>query len=104
MHMPLKGFPFHSQVYRTLWKMCDYGAPTEKPHYGYSNSPAVSQLDLGGEGNRKRKRDEEGLPRVETCRTYKNKDGKPCFVGTPALTKTQRLGCSNNFSKIMNVV
>ena len=84
--------------------MCDFGALTQKPHYGYSNSSSIQELNNCGAGDRKRKRDDAGIPKVQTCRTYKNKEGKDCFAGTSNLKQTQNLSYTIWFYTIQLVL
>ena len=76
---------YNSQVSKVTWHMGHYTAPTPKPHYAYSNSPAVHQL-YKGPWKRKRETDE---PSVQTCRVYEDSHGKKRYVGTSQLTKTE---------------
>lgn len=80
-----------AEVFRGLWSMVDYGAPTNKPHYAYSNSDAVQQLSGEVKKGRKRARDESTVPRVQTCEIYHDSKGEKRFKGTTALTATERL-------------
>ena len=90
------------QETRCSWHMGHYGAPTPKPHYGYSNSAAISKLYAGTAAGFKRKREEEGLPKIETCTQCIDKDGKARYKGTRQLKKTESLNCKYSISEILS--
>ena len=62
------------------WWMRHYHALTPKPHFAYSNSAAVSKLDLGPLKNWKKVPVEEGG--VRTAEIYYNSTGEKCYKGT----------------------
>ena len=78
-----------AQVTRSKWHMMHYGSRTPKPHYCYSNSNASDKLYKGP--GTKRKFEEQVVEKIQTCEIYQNKEGKTCFKGTAALTKTEIL-------------
>ncbi|CAL1135641.1 unnamed protein product [Cladocopium goreaui] len=75
-----------SRVSRVHWSMGAFGGETAKPQYAYSNSPAIRKLyHFRPTANKVKK----VHTKVETCRTYKNRDGKDCYVGTKHLKDTE---------------
>lgn len=72
--------------------MHHYGCLVPKPHYGWSNSPYITALDKGKLLNwKKRQSPGDDSPKVQTCKSYVNKEGKRCYTGTAFLRKTERL-------------
>ena len=69
--------------------MHHYEGPTPKRHFAYSNSPAVLSLDRGKLSGWKKS---EKRGKVKTAEVYKNKAGRSCYKGTPALRKSEQLG------------
>ena len=69
---------------KVSWWMRNYGGPTAKPHYLYSNSKHVAKLQKG-----KLQRPVDPTP-SNTCEHYINKNGKRCWVGTKKLKQTER--------------
>lgn len=94
-HPPLKllhtGFTTawnSAKVSRVHWSMGAFGGETAKPQYAYSNSPAIRKLyHFRPTANKVKK----VHTKVETCRKYKNRDGKYCYVGTKHLKDTENL-------------
>ena len=82
-----------AQVSRASWHMAGFGAETSKPQYAYSNSPAIRMLKNFESTSLNQKVKKNHL-KVETCRKYKNKDGKDCYVGTSRLKGTEILECA----------
>ena len=78
-----------AQVCRVNWSMGAFGGETAKPQYAYSNSPAIRKLHhyRPTSGNHVKK----VHTKVETCKKYKNRDGKDCYVGTKQLRDTEKL-------------
>jgi len=73
-------------VSRVHWSMGAFGGETAKPQYAYSNSPAIRKLyHFRPTANKVKK----VHTKVETCRKYKNRDGKDCYVGTKHLKDTE---------------
>ena len=70
------------------WYMKMYGGPTDKPHYAWSNSTAIWQLETPPP---KRQRVGDDEPKIRTCEQYFNKEGKLCYKGTKQLRKTENL-------------
>ena len=68
--------------------MHHYEGPTPKRHFAYSNSRAVFSLDKGKLSGWKTS---EKRGKVKTAEIYKNKEGKKCYKGTPALRKSEQL-------------
>ena len=82
-----------AKVTRTAWWAAHYEALTPKRHYGYSNSPVVSQLDRGQlAGWRMR----DKALKVSTTQTYQNSAGKTCYKGTKQLRGTESPGLSKS--------
>ena len=65
-----------------------YGGQTDKPHYAWSNSKAILQLETPAP---KRHRVGDDEPKIRTCEQYFNKEGKLCYKGTKQLRKTENL-------------
>ena len=82
-----------AQVSRASWHMAGFGAETSKPQYAYSNSPAIRMLK-NFESTSLHQKVKKNHLKVETCRKYKNKDGKDCYVGTSRLKGTEILECA----------
>lgn len=78
------------QVARIGWWMSAFGAASAKPQYAYANSPALRKVYQFIPTTTKVKKKEK----VETCRKYKNKQGKDCYAGTSALKDTETLECA----------
>jgi hypothetical protein len=77
-----------AKVSRVHWSMGAFGGETAKPQYAYSNSPAIRKLyHFRPTANKVKK----VHTKVETCRKYKNRDGKYCYVGTKHLKDTENL-------------
>ena len=77
-----------SKVHRSTWWMALYGGPTPKRHLAYSNSPAISRLDLGRlQGWRKKLADDEaaGIKPVKLVTKYIDKHGRQRYKGSSAL-------------------
>ena len=72
--------------------MSGFGAETAKPQYAYANSPSVRMLKNFESSSLHQKVKQSHL-KVETCRKYKNKQGKDCYVGTSKLKGTENLEC-----------
>ena len=73
--------------------MAGFGAETSKPQYAYSNSPEIRTLK-NFESSSLLKKVKKNHVKVETCRKYKNKDGKDCYVGTSRLKGMEILECA----------
>ena len=72
--------------------MGNYGCPTPKPHYLYSNSPAAlglwnGKLKPGVRASSKASK----KARSNTTKRYIDKNGKPCWTGTRHLKNTEPL-------------
>ena len=94
LHRPLAAFSCccSSKVYSTTWFMGHYGATTPKQHVGYSNSPCIGSLTKGKSCRSSFARDlkRRGLSQPRTSRKYVDKKGRVRYVGTGALSATQR--------------
>lgn len=69
--------------------MSAFGSETAKPQYAYSNSPSIRKVYHYAPTSFNKVVD----TKVTTCRQYKNKAGKDCWVGTAQLKDTEILGC-----------
>ncbi|CAL1145636.1 unnamed protein product [Cladocopium goreaui] len=76
-------------VYRAKWYMLHYGSLTPKPHYAWCNSNAIQGLNMGRLLGWKKRLALGDIPKVKTCETYKDKNGKTRYKGTAALRKTE---------------
>lgn len=79
------------KVYRAKWYMLHYGSLTPKPHYAWCNSNAIQGLNMGRLLGWKKRLALGDIPKVKTCETYKDKNGKTRYKGTAALRKTEYL-------------
>ena len=71
------------QVRRVGWWMNQYGAPSPKRQWAYSNASAILRLDVGWR---------KMTTQVKTVKQYKDKKGKTRYCGTKALKATEFLG------------
>lgn len=85
----LKTAPLSPEVSRIHWWMSAFGSETAKPQYAYSNSPSIRKVYHYAPTSFNKVVD----TKVTTCRQYKNKAGKDCWVGTAQLKDTEILGC-----------
>ncbi|CAK9049334.1 unnamed protein product [Durusdinium trenchii] len=67
--------------------MIHYNALTPKPHYAYSNSSRISQLDMGKLVRKTVDQDAN----LKTCETYVDSEGNKRFKGTKRLRQTELL-------------
>ena len=74
------------KVLDTKWWMCQYGAPTPKRHYAYSNSDKIHLLNQG-------KLYVKCAQRSETVSRKRNAEGKECYTETRELRATECPGC-----------
>ncbi|CAE7276232.1 unnamed protein product [Symbiodinium sp. CCMP2592] len=73
-------------VFDTRWWMCQYGAPTPKRHYAYSNSDKIYLLNQG-------KLYVKCGQRSQTVSRKRNAEGKQCYTGAKHLRPTECPGC-----------
>ena len=78
-----------TEVSRISWWMSSFGSATAKPQYAYSNSPSIRRVHQYAPTTSVERTGEH----VETCRAYKNKEGRVCYTGTKNLKSTERLAC-----------
>ena len=76
-----------AEVTRCKWYMIHYNALTPKPHYAYSNSSRISQLDMGKLVRKTVDQDAN----LKTCETYVDSEGNKRFKGTKRLRQTELL-------------
>ncbi|CAK8992001.1 Uncharacterized protein SCF082_LOCUS2903 [Durusdinium trenchii] len=74
-----------NQVSRISWWMSSFGSATAKPQYAYSNSPSIRRVHQYAPTTSVERTGEH----VETCRAYKNKEGRVCYTGTKNLKSTE---------------
>ena len=79
------------KVSRAKWYMLHYGSLTPKPHYAWCNSNAIGGLNMGRLLGWKKRLALGDVPKVKTCETYKDKNGRTRYKGTAALRKTEYL-------------
>ena len=84
-----------SEVSRVGWYMGAYFGKTLKRQYAYSNSPVIRRLDRGHLQQIRTRL--ENAQKVRTSEVYKNKAGKPCYVGTKHLKATEIPDCIRHF-------
>ena len=78
-----------AKVCRVSWSMGAFGGETAKPQYAYSNSPAIRKLHHYRPTSTNHVKEDH--LKVQTCKKYKNRDGKDCYVGTKQLKDTEKL-------------
>ena len=66
--------------------MKHFAGRTDKRHWAWSSSRAISRLDQGTLHRQK------GAPRTDTVKRYVRKDGSTGYVGTRKLKQTETLG------------
>lgn len=76
------------QVYKAEFWMMLHGGPSAKRTWLWSNMPEIVTLDLGP----LRKEVREQNTTAHTVRKYHDSKGRPRFVGTKALSESQKLG------------
>ena len=72
------------QVTKVKWYMLHYGSPCPKPHYCYSNSGAIKNLNMGklkGWRDHLKTLEKDGKARHKTMEVYKDKAGKTRYKG-----------------------
>ena len=69
--------------------MRHYNGATDKPHFAYSNSPYIRQLD---KGRLQRAQQQDSTKNViKTCVKYKDSHGRTRYKGTSELKGTELL-------------
>lgn len=76
-----------TQVFETKWWAGMYGAPTCKPHIGWSNSPTIQCLNKRMTKAVRSKIKKKG---VKSTIVYRNAKGKKAFCGSAQLKSTQK--------------